>query len=86
MSEHSVAEVEGKLSDLIDRALTGEDVVITREGLPVVELRPVTAAKIERSRMTPAEIAAWLQANRVGTRMPEEDAGTLICRLRDEAL
>ncbi len=41
MSTHTVAEAEGHLSELIDRALEGEGVVITRHGKPVVELKPV---------------------------------------------
>lgn len=32
------------LHDLIDRALAGDVVVITRDGKPVVELRPVAGA------------------------------------------
>jgi prevent-host-death family protein len=40
MSEYSVADAKNTLSKLIDRALDGEEVVITRHGKPVVELRP----------------------------------------------
>jgi len=36
---HSVAEAENRLPELIDRALAGEGVTITRHGRPVVELR-----------------------------------------------
>ena len=43
MSRHSVAEAKNHLSELIDRALKGEGVVITRHGQPVVELKPVPA-------------------------------------------
>ena len=43
MSTHTVAEAAGHLSELIDRALKGEGVVITRHGEPVVELKPVPA-------------------------------------------
>ena len=42
MSTHSVAEAKNKLPELIDRALKGEGIVITRHGHPVVELRPVS--------------------------------------------
>ena len=85
MSEHSLIEAEGKLSELIDRALSGEGVVITRDGRPVVELRPVEdAAEASKPRLSGSEMLAWLQANRVGTTMPKEDAGTLVRRMRDE--
>ena len=41
MSAVSVYDARAGLSRLIDRALTGEDVVITRKGKPVVRLVPV---------------------------------------------
>ena len=42
MTVFSVAEAKNKLPGLIDRAVAGEEVVITRHGRPVAELRPVT--------------------------------------------
>jgi len=40
MTNYSVADAKNHLPKLIDRALQGEEVVITRRGKPVVELRP----------------------------------------------
>ena len=40
MTAYSVAEAKNTLPKLIDRALQGEEVIITRHGKPVVELRP----------------------------------------------
>ncbi len=40
MSSYSVAEAKNGLPSLIDKALAGEEVVITRRGREVVELRP----------------------------------------------
>ena len=40
MTAYSVADAKNSLPKLIDRALQGEEVVITRHGKPVVELRP----------------------------------------------
>jgi prevent-host-death family protein len=40
MKTYSVAEAKNQLPKLIDRALAGEEVVITRRGKPVVELKP----------------------------------------------
>lgn len=40
MTTYSVAEAKNRLPSLIDRALEGEEVIITRHGKPVVELRP----------------------------------------------
>jgi prevent-host-death family protein len=81
MSEHSVAEATSQLSALIDRALKGEEVVITRDGRPVVTLRPLAATA---PRMTPAESLAWLRANRVRGTAAGEDAATTVRRLRDD--
>ncbi len=79
MGNHSVAEAKNCLSSLIDRALNGEDVVITRHGQPVVELKPV--------RRVPgpitAEAIAWLDAHRVRPTVIG-DAAELVSRMRDE--
>ncbi|MGC2415292.1 MAG: type II toxin-antitoxin system prevent-host-death family antitoxin [Stellaceae bacterium] len=40
MTDYSVADAKNHLPKLIDRALQGEEVIITRRGKPVVELRP----------------------------------------------
>ena len=42
MTAYSVADAKNHLPKLIDRALKGEEVVITRRGKPVVELRPTS--------------------------------------------
>jgi prevent-host-death family protein len=39
---YSIADAKKQRSAVIDRALKGEGVVITRRGAPVVALRPVT--------------------------------------------
>jgi antitoxin (DNA-binding transcriptional repressor) of toxin-antitoxin stability system len=80
MSNHSVAEAKNHLPELIDRALKGEPIVITRHGHPVVELKAVPPPP---RRVTQADID-WLDAHRVGVKEPEEDAGALVSRMRDE--
>lgn len=79
MSTHSVAEAKNRLPELIDRALKGEEVVITRHGRPVAELRPIPAPV----RPVSADDLDWLAARRVGKRA-KEDAGTFVSRMRDE--
>ena len=80
MGIYSVAEAKNQLSKLIDRALGGEGVLITRRGEPVVELRAVRPAP---RPITEADIE-WLRARRVGKTMPKIDAGQLVSTLRDE--
>ena len=80
MSTHSVAEAKNRLSQLIDRALKGEEIVITRHGHPVVVLRPV--AKPIRA-VTLADLD-WLAEHRIGRVASREDAGALLTNLRDE--
>jgi prevent-host-death family protein len=79
MSTHTVAEAKNQLSKLINRALKGEGIVITRRGQPVVELKPVQPPL---RRMTPADLE-WLRAHRI-RRISDKDAGTLISEMRDE--
>ncbi|HZK92257.1 MAG TPA: type II toxin-antitoxin system prevent-host-death family antitoxin [Stellaceae bacterium] len=57
MTEYSVADAKNRLPSLIDKALGGEEVVITRRGKPVVELRPIS-----RSPAPPTGTDAWLDA------------------------
>jgi prevent-host-death family protein len=85
MSQHSVAEARNQLAKLIDRALAGERVVITRHGQPVVELKPVVGLKLVARpprKLTPADVD-WLAARRVGKRNAE-GAGAFVSRMRDE--
>jgi antitoxin (DNA-binding transcriptional repressor) of toxin-antitoxin stability system len=81
MGKHSIAEAEARLAELIDRALGGEEIVITRDGTGGVQLRPVPL-EAPAQPLTPEDVD-WLEARRVG-RMPPEDAATLIRRMRDE--
>ncbi|MGH7088309.1 MAG: type II toxin-antitoxin system Phd/YefM family antitoxin [Stellaceae bacterium] len=40
MNDYKLTDAKERLGELIDRALGGEGVVITRDGRPVAELRP----------------------------------------------
>ncbi len=81
MSTYSVADAKNNLSELIDRALKGEGVIITRHGAPVVELRPMRPVP---SPLAEADLA-WLDARRVTPLKPlREDAGALVSGMRDE--
>jgi antitoxin (DNA-binding transcriptional repressor) of toxin-antitoxin stability system len=80
MTTYSVAQAKSDLSKLIDLALAGERVTITRDGAPVVELRPAQG----KPRVMTAEALAALRAarERVGVVL-EEDAGAFVSRMRD---
>jgi antitoxin (DNA-binding transcriptional repressor) of toxin-antitoxin stability system len=81
MPTYSVAEAKNKLSELIDRALKGEGVLITRHGKPVVEFKPVPAPV---GPVSDADLQ-WLAANRLRPKnAPAEEAGALLSRIRDE--
>lgn len=80
MSNHSVADAKNHLPKLIDRALKGEAIVITRRGQPVVELRPVHPPP---RPITKADIE-WLRARRALLPPSKVDAGTFISEMREE--
>ena len=80
MSSHSVAEAKNRLSQLIERALDGEEIVITRHGHPVVLLKPVLKPA---HAVTQADLD-WLAEHRIGRVAPSQDSGTLLTNLRDE--
>jgi prevent-host-death family protein len=50
MGTYSVAEAKNRLSVLIDKAIEGEEVVITRHGKPVAELRSSAPRNAKSSR------------------------------------
>ena len=80
MSTHSIAEAKNQLSELINRALKGEGVVITRHGHPVVELRPIS----EPVRAVSGVDLDWLAKHRIARRSGAKSAGALVSAMRDE--
>ena len=83
MSEHTVAEAEKNLAELVDRSLRGETVVLTRDGKPVVELRPVP-------QPTRGRIMGPQDWDRLYSSLPKSsytgtiDGAALIREMRDE--
>lgn len=57
MAAFSVADAKNRLPSLIDKVLAGEEVIITRRGKPVVELRPAS-----RQAAPAAATHEWLRA------------------------
>lgn len=62
MSTYSVAVAKNGLPGLIDRALAGEEVVISRHGRPVVEIRAVVQTRPPAAKVS----YDWLVARRDG--------------------
>jgi prevent-host-death family protein len=87
MSSHTIAEAGENLAELIDRAIAGEGVVITRDGHPVAELRPVAVAAPMpqyRTKGGTEEMLAFLRKGRPTPRNPKLDATALIRVMREE--
>ena len=83
MSTYSVAEAKAKFSALIDEAISGTPVTITRHGHPVAEVRAATAKQNPGpGPMTQADLD-WLAKRRVG-RKTGLNAGELVSKMRDE--
>jgi prevent-host-death family protein len=80
MASHSVAEAKNNLSKLIDQAIEGQEVVITRHGTPVATLKGVARAPAPAT----LEEIDWLMSRLVGGAAPAEDAGAFVSRMRDE--
>ena len=81
MPVYSIAQAKDQLPKLVDEALAGEQVTITRHGKPVAELRPTVNASAGRpSAKLIDEIAARAKT------LPSlgENAVDIIRRMRDD--
>lgn len=81
MTSYSIAKAKGNLSKLIDEALAGEEVTITRHGKPVVELRPTR--EVGAGRLSP-ELIDRIAARAKMLPSLGEDAVDIIRRMRDD--
>jgi prevent-host-death family protein len=77
MDNISLADAKAHLSELVDRAVAGETICITRRGKPVAQ---ITAIRTPRE---PIDFAA-LRALTERSTMQSESAGDFIRRMRDE--
>jgi prevent-host-death family protein len=81
MATYSLAHAKDQLSKLVDEALSGEPVTITRHGKPVVHLTPVQPAA--GRPMTKADLT-WLAERRAKLPAIEGSWADLIREMRDE--
>jgi prevent-host-death family protein len=76
MTTISLAEAKAKLSELVERAASGETVCITRRGKPIAQ---ITAVQRPRERIDAAALKALTE-----TMQPQaESAGVFLRRMRD---
>ncbi|PZO01249.1 MAG: type II toxin-antitoxin system prevent-host-death family antitoxin [Hyphomicrobiales bacterium] len=78
MKSVALAEAKAQLSALVDQVEAGHSICITRHGKPVAEIRPI--AKVR----APIDFDALKQMTDSMT-FQEEDGGTFMRRIRDEA-
>ena len=48
MTKVDLQEAEASLSELVDQALNGEEIILTRQGQPLVRLEPITSTSGQR--------------------------------------
>ncbi len=72
----AVFEAKSKLSALLDRACSGEEVVITRHGAPIARLVPINAP-------TAPDLARAVRAVRALNKRLNIDAGVSLRKLVD---
>ena len=65
MTEVGAYEAKTRLSELLKRATNGERIVVTKHGVPMVELVPVVKAE----KVPPKEAIAALKSFRKGHRL-----------------
>jgi antitoxin (DNA-binding transcriptional repressor) of toxin-antitoxin stability system len=84
MTRYSIAEARKNLPELIDKALAGEEVTLTRDGEAVVDLRPSATRPVAR----PLSEAEWrrLRARRAARPALGEDSVTIVRGMRDAEL
>jgi prevent-host-death family protein len=79
MAEYSVAEAKNHLPKLLDRAMAGEEVMITRRGKPIAKIvpnaPPPQAMSIDMD---------WIESVRVDPKDPDLDFTAIIREMRDE--
>jgi prevent-host-death family protein len=82
MGAYSLAQAQSELGRLVDEALTGEIVTITRDGRPVVTLAPTATAPAP----TPidSEYLEWMRKRALARPSLGGDSVTLVREMRDE--
>jgi prevent-host-death family protein len=83
MPDYSVAEAKNNLPKLLDRALAGEEVTITRRGKPIAKIIANQPVAPGDDRPKSANDVEWIRRHRVTPKV-EVDAGELVREMRDD--
>lgn len=83
MGAYSLSQAQDQLARLVDEALTGEIVTITRDGRPVVTLTPAEPEQPKPLPLTDEYLNGLLERARARPSL-DGDSVTLIREMRDE--
>ena len=83
MGAYSLAEAQEQLDRLVDEALAGETVTLTRDGRPVVRLTPTPAEPPEPKPLTD-EYLQWMRERARSRPNLDGDSVTLVREMRGE--
>lgn len=86
MAHYPLRTTDDELANLIDKAVAGEEVIITRQGKPAVELRVVQQADTEKPKASKEDWGERLRLLRASQAMQTESSADLIRRMRDEGI
>ena len=81
MSRYSVAETKNSLSSLLDKVAAGEEVIITKHGKPVAEIRPMVSTSQQPSEFS----YEWLRKRRDARKPIGITSVELLKALHDES-
>ena len=85
MADYSIAEAKNNLPKLVDRAMAGEEVTITRRGKAVAKIVPQQSTPVEcADRPKAFNDMDWLKRHQVKTKDPNFDSAALIRAMRDD--
>jgi prevent-host-death family protein len=73
-----IYEAKSKLSELIDRVAAGEEVTITRHGVPVARLVPLAVETVDVAQVASALAALRAHGARVGFDLTEAEIRSAI--------
>lgn len=85
MGAYSLAQAKGQLGRLIEKALTGEVVTITRNGKPVVTITPATPEPKPMLDTSADEFVRGMEARARARPVLGGDSVTLVREMREES-